>query len=361
MNITYIKTQEELQKACKVWEKAPEIGVDLECENNLHYYGTFISIIQVSTTKHHWIIDVLELKNIDPFINIINNPLIQKIFHDISFDFRILNFQFKTTPKNIFDTQLAALLIGITDIGLGSLLEKFFGIKKQQKFQMANWIKRPIPKDMLEYAAHDTIHLIHLRNILIKELKKKNRWTWAEEEFSLIDKKEFVHKDPEFLDMRGLRALTPTEIAIFKRLVNLREKMAVKANRPVHFIVSTARLKELTRNPPNSLADWKNLRGVHPIVKSRAYQFLTEVEKGMKEKIILPEKPRKRYTHKQRLHLKKLSEIRDKVAEDLHIQRHLIMNKNQMQKIVLTNSAEVLHKWQFKLFTKSGYNAKDYL
>ena len=121
-----------------------------------------ISIIQISTTKHHWIVDVIKLKEIIPLIKVLENPKIQKIFHNVDFDFRALDHEFDCHPKNIFDTQLAAVFLGKEGAGLGFLIETYFNIKPEKKFQMADWTKRPINREMLEYASRDTIHLIHL-------------------------------------------------------------------------------------------------------------------------------------------------------------------------------------------------------
>jgi len=147
MNLTYIDDKRSLEEASKEWD-IKTIGVDLECENNLHHYGAYISIIQLSDGKKQWIIDCLKIKDISPVLDMFTNKNIQKIFHDVSFDLRIIHHQYKCRPKNIFDTQIAAILLGKTDLGLGSLLHEYFKIKKEQKFQMADWTKRPIEMSM---------------------------------------------------------------------------------------------------------------------------------------------------------------------------------------------------------------------
>ena len=134
-NVTLIDTTDKLEKAYSEWSKTDILGVDIECENNLHHYGAAISIIQISSKNKDWIVDVLALDNIDKVVSVFENPNIIKIFHGPDFDFRMLNSKFHCQPKNIFDTQISAQLAGINEIGLGSLLKKFLGVNKKEKFQ----------------------------------------------------------------------------------------------------------------------------------------------------------------------------------------------------------------------------------
>ena len=85
-SFTYIDTREKLEKAAKEWYSSPDLGLDLECENNLHHYGSYLSIFQISTRDRNWILDVLKLGtgNLGPFLDVLNNRKIQKIFHGVS-------------------------------------------------------------------------------------------------------------------------------------------------------------------------------------------------------------------------------------------------------------------------------------
>ena len=190
----YIATKEDLNKATMHMAKQDVLAIDLECENNLHHYGTYISLIQVSCKDTDWIVDVLELKEIEPLLEILENKNIKKIFHDVSFDLRILHLQFNSRPKNIFDTQIGALLLGKNEIGLGSLLAEYYEVKKERKYQMADWTKRPLDEGMLSYATKDTKHLLPLYFDIKKELEKKGRWQWALQEAQYLEDSEMTYK-----------------------------------------------------------------------------------------------------------------------------------------------------------------------
>ncbi|MCF7798877.1 ribonuclease D [Candidatus Woesearchaeota archaeon] len=349
---TYIATQEGLKQACKIWSEEDTLAIDLECENNLHHYGTFISLIQLSTLRGHWIIDVLTLETIEPLKKIFENPNIQKLFHDVSFDLRILNFQFQCKPKNVFDTQIAATFLNKKDIGLKHLLEEYFQIKKEKKYQMADWTKRPLSPDMLLYALHDTAHLIHLRNILRKQLRASHKYEWFCEEMAHIESLEMEHKESSYQDIKGYVFLSDTQRSILKVLFELREKCAQKVNMPNYFVMNNKKLLELVEHSPRTLGGWEKLQGVHPVVRSRAKSFFLAVEKAKQLKISLLPNNNKRFTPDQRRALAKLHQTREYIANKVDLQKHLVMSKEQMQQIIISNSLEALRDWQQKLVKK---------
>src|SRR3989344_5157555 len=351
VSFTYIDTSKALLEAVMEWQQATELAVDLECENNLHHYGAYISLIQISTKNKNWIIDVLKLAEIKPLIKILENAEIQKIFHDVSFDFRILQDQFSCHPHNVFDTQIAALFLGKEHLGLGDLLKEYFGAEKEGKYQMADWTKRPLNTEMLAYAAKDATHLITLRDLLIKELRQKERLSWVEEELAALEEADFTYKTQTFLDIRGVRVFTPLQLGIFRELFLLREQLAKKVNRPVHFVIRNEHLKQFSLHPP----EWEKLRGVHPIVRSQASQFQKAVELGRKEPFVIPIAEKKRLTQQQKEQLEKLGELQHTLAQKTGLKGHLIMNKEQMLKIVLSGRFDCLHSWQRNLIEGEGF------
>ena len=350
-SFNYIDTYEGLTEAAAEWKQASELAVDLECENNLHHYGAYISLIQISTHSKNWVIDVLELGEIKPLLEILEDASIQKIFHDVSFDFRILQDQFSCHPSNVFDTQIAALFLGKEHLGLGDLLKEYFGVEKESKYQMADWTKRPLNTEMLSYAVKDTAHLIALRDILLKELRQKERVSWVEEECAAFEEADFTYKTQTFLDVRGVRMFTPEQLGIFRELFLLREQLAKKVNRPVHFVIRNEQLKQFSHHPP----EWEKVKGVHPIVRSQAVLFYKAVETGKKEPFFIPAPEKKRLSQLQKEQLEKLSELQQSLAQKTGLKAHLLMNKEQMIKIVLSGQFDCLRMWQRKLVEESGF------
>lgn len=344
---TYVDTKEKLIICCNELKNERILGVDLECENGLHHYGTFITLIQVSSRRKNYIIDVYRLKHINCFVDILEDRSIIKVFHDISFDFRILNDQFKCVPKNHFDTQLAAIFLGAEKTGLGNLLEEYFNLSKAKKFQKADWTKRPLSHGMLDYAIEDSCHLIELKEILEKKLKEKNLLKWFNQEIDYNENIDWVLERQTFNQLKGYKLLTDKQRAILKRLFDLRESVAMEVNRPVYFVINTRKLMEIVKKCP-SLEKWKSMKGVHPVVRQKANKFFSEQEKGKKEEIKIEKKKIYRMTPEQKKTQERYLDLRNHLSKEYKIIPHLLLNKDQIKELALGN-LNCIRPWQKEL------------
>lgn len=352
-NYTFIDTLNALKQAVSQWKTQDVLAIDLEMENNLHHYGAYISLIQISTREKNWIIDALAFKDLSSVWEIFENPQIQKIFHDVSFDFRILNTQFGCQPKNVFDSEAAAVLLGKESVGLQTLLKDYFDVQKESKFQMADWTKRPIKPAMLDYASKDTIYLIPLRDKLTQELVHAHRYEWAQEVFKAIENQVFELKHPGFYDLRGLRQFPQEQLGVLKELFDIREKFAKKVNRPVHFIINNKRLQQLALHPPKSAKEFAQLRGVHPIIKSQSHAFFAAVQKGKQKKVNLPKREIKRFSQEQKKQVELLKDVRNYLEKTHSLQAHNFLTKDHITEIVATKSFSCLLEWQKKEVSKA--------
>ena len=348
VSFTYVDTKDALYEAAREWNSAADLAVDIECENNLHHYGAYITLIQISDRDKNWIIDILALKEIQPLADILENRNIQKIFHDVSFDFRILNEQFSCKPRNVFDTQLAALLLGKKQIGLGDLLKEYFSIEKERKYQMADWTKeRWIPKCFLMRKGYFVFD--PLRD-LFERTGRQIAGPQAEEEFAVLERADFSYNEQTFIDVRSVKLLSPEQLGIFKKLFLLRQKLARKVDRPSHFVINNNSLRECALHPPQ----WERLRGVHPVVRKEAAQFYAAVEEGKREPAEILAKEKKRYSLEQKDLFEQLNELQLKAAAKTGIKGHLVINKEQMSEIASTRKTDCLRRWQRQLLAEEG-------
>ena len=352
---TFVNTQELLSQTVKDWAKDTELGIDLEMENNLHHYGCYTSLIQISSRTKNWIIDPLSIKDLSPVMKMFEDPKVLKIFHDVTFDFRVLQEEYGCKPKNVFDSEKAAVFLGKESVGLGSLLEVYFGAKKESKFQMADWTKRPIKDAMLSYAIGDTTHLLRLKDELESELKKLDRMEWITQTFKKLEEADYPLKQMSFYEFRGFKALTPHQQALLKELFILREKLAKKVDRPIHFVINNRLLKELLEHHPRTVDGWAKLRGVHPIVRRKAQDFITAIEKAKKTKDLkipkLDARPKK-FNEAQKKFVVILSEVREKLGKKHSVPPHIILSKDEIKSIVVSDSFDVLLPWQRDLIKK---------
>lgn len=353
ISFSFIQTPEQLQETAKEWEKCSELAIDLECENNLHHYGVFISLIQISSRNKNWIIDVLKVgdnkKQILPLKQMLENPKIQKVFHDVSFDFRILNYQFQIKPKNIFDTQLAVLLLGKETMGLGALLEEYFQVRKEKKFQRVDWCRRPLTSEMLSYAVKDTAYLLQLKDRLTEELQNKKRFSWMEQESKHLEQMDFTYEDQQYLDLSGAKKMIPEQLALLHALFELREKTSQKVDRPNFMIMRNEILLDLVKNPPREINEWKNLCGVHPVVKKEAQIWLNLVKKVQSGPGEVHTLQAKKLNPTQFGWKEELTELRKRLGEKLNIRGHVLISNDQIIELVVSKSLNCLRPWQQEL------------
>ncbi|MBN2421829.1 HRDC domain-containing protein [Candidatus Woesearchaeota archaeon] len=347
----YIQNKEGVKRAYDDWKKNRVLGIDIECENNFHHYGTYISLIQISSQKKNWVVDCLRLGEIPEVLDILKDSSVEKIFHGCDFDLRVLSEQYKIQPKNIFDTQIVAQFLGFEKFGLGNLLEKYFGIEKKERFQRADWTRRPIRHDMLEYAAKDSKYLVELSMILKKELKACNRLGWVMQECRHIESQHLSLSRTGFWDIKGLKELTDNQRAVLKKLYALRERFARRVRRPDHFIISTKKMIEMSVQKP-AYNQIRKMKGVHPVVRQKAGLIAHEIMAAKDEKIGMPKKTIKKFTEEQSHEFDELMEKRKKIAVKYRIEPYLIMSKDQIKEIILTKTFNSLRKWQRELIKK---------
>ena len=260
---------------CKHLKKADALGVDFECEWNRHRYGMHLCLIQVSDGKNIYVIDPVTLPwlSLQPLWNILQNPEIPIIVHGAHSDLMLLDYLHGCRPRNMFDTEKAAQLLGYPKCSLSYLLERHFDRKKKKKLSTSNWNVRPLSTEMLDYAALDVAHLHELKDILTAELHMEGRVSQHEEECLLLEKVRYQEKENKHLLIKGAKALNDEEVRVLKHLFEVRSAMAQELDKPMHYVISNPLMLQLARRPPTSQRAWANLKGVHPRVRKNAQRF----------------------------------------------------------------------------------------
>jgi ribonuclease D len=244
------------------------------------------------------------------------------VIHDADYDLRLLKRMYGFRVHHIFDTLIAAELINEPELGLASLMKKYFDIQLDKRFQKADWCKRPLTRDMLNYAAMDTRHLITLRDILAEKLIEKGRMSWAEEEFGLLTEVPFQAKEdsaPAFLRIKGAKALKPKELAILRELHAWRDGVASQLDRAPFMVLGNDVLLSLAQEPITDRAALAKLNGIGPSTMDKyAVDIIAAMEKGLstpKEQWPRQERP-KRFPRDPDLdeRLKRMKTVRDELA-----------------------------------------------
>lgn len=259
--VVFVQTNQMLQQAIGDINQYDTIGVDLEADSFYRYYEK-ICLVQIATPSKIYLIDTLADVNHSLLKPVFENPSIEKVFHDpVSYDIAILKEKFSIHPVNVFDTQLAARLIGIRRLGLDHLLNKYFGVKITKKFKRANWGKRPLPKEWLVYAGNDVRYLIELKAVLLEELESVDLFRDKCKQMEGIVRKPKVFSPEKYLNLRGARKLPEQKRKILKNLYAWREKEARKKDRPPFMILQPSTLVALAQKEITDVEEVKPFLG----------------------------------------------------------------------------------------------------
>lgn len=213
------------------------------------YYKYKLCVISVSTPRGNYIIDVLKLKSIGPFLKLIEDPAVVKLTHAGENDYQLLVNDYGAKPVNVFDTQLSyGFLQYDYPVGLQPLLSKVLRIKLDKGALRSDWEKRPLSAEQCRYAVRDVIHLHPLMQSLKRRLKKKGKLDWALQENQRLEDPEFYKNNPlDFLTTALVGKLSRQERVFLMRLHLWRHLEAEKENRPVTQILKTGVLNTIVQ------------------------------------------------------------------------------------------------------------------
>ena len=257
------------------------LGVDLEGEWNLHRYGLHLCLIQISDGTDIFLIDPLSVGDLGPFLDMLENPAVEVISHGPQSDIVLMDYLYGRQPRNVFDTEKAAQLLGYENTSLSFLLERHFGISKNMKVRVSDWNQRPLTESMLNYAAKDVEYLHRLRTILIAELAEKGRQEWLVEECKELEDIRYKKKENPHLEIQGASKLTERQCLVLKGIYDMRDQIARELDKPAYYIVANSRLVELAAAPPLSELEWADLKGVNPRMKKYAREFHAAVDQAL--------------------------------------------------------------------------------
>jgi ribonuclease D len=351
-----IDTEEKLAAFLSKLRAATWIAVDTEADS-LHAYPEKVCLIQISTVAGDELVDPLSKIQLEPLLDALSGH--ELIMHGADYDLRLLEKHHEFTPSAIFDTMLAARLIGERQFGYSALVERFLGVKLEKGPQKANWALRPLTERMETYARNDTHYLHPLEDQLRAALEAKGRLAWHQESCVRLIA-ECTKQPPVDTDsiwrIKGSHLLGRLALAILRELWRWRESEAVRANRPPYFIASHEVLVDIA-------AAAATHRPIDPLVpkhisERRRSGLLKAVQDGLavppqdQPKII--ERVSYRATQAEQKHFLELQKIRDDRAHELGIDPTLIASRSMLSDLARhwDKHAPELMNWQRQLLTK---------
>ncbi len=313
----------------------PILAVDTE-SNSLFAFQEQVCLIQFSTPQDDYLVDPLALGDLSTLEDLFADPKIEKIFHAAEYDLITMKRDYGFVFNNIFDTMVAARILGWEEVGLGSILKNEFDVELNKRYQRANWGRRPLPQEMLAYARLDTHYLIPLRYRQMSELKAGDRWPLAEEDFNRL---RFVNgRDPQDRPepcwrVRGAYDLSPQQAAVLLELCRYRIQMAKSIDRPVFKVIGDRTLLAIAETQPRSLEE---LRGL-PELSEKQFQrngraLWQAVERGLKaDPVHPPRTPRPDEDFLARVEA--LRGWRKRTAEQMQVKSDVVLPRDVMYSI----------------------------
>lgn len=268
----YIKTNEQLHEFCQQISNTAYFAIDTEFMREKTYYPQ-LCLIQVASDDHIACIDPLSVKDLQPLWDIIFDENIIKIFHAARQDLELIYNLTKRIPKPIFDTQIAATLLGLGDqIGYATLVKAILNINLDKSQTRTLWNQRPLDNEQIKYAANDVRYLVQCYSLVIAQLTKKNRLDWLNNDFKQLSNSNLYDIDVQktWLKVSGKQKLKGNALGVLQTLAAWREQTAQEKNLPKKWVMKDDILIGLAMKRPKNKAQLAKIRGLNTETISRS-------------------------------------------------------------------------------------------
>jgi ribonuclease D len=345
-----IATASQLRELLPRFESVNRVGIDTEADS-LHCYREKLCLLQVSIPGHDVIVDPLADVDLAP----LREALAEKeiVLHGADYDLRLLRRNMDFAPKRIFDSVIAARMIGIREFSYAALVKHYFDIELAKGSQKANWAQRPLSKKMEEYARNDTRYLLSLAERLESELESRGRIEWFRQscqralDMAAIDRERDVD---EAWRISGAGALRGRASAVLRELWNWRECEAEAVDRPpFHILQNRELISAAEKFAHGETPDYKHFSD------RRRRTFREAGERGLnlpeKDWPVRPKRSGTRPSAEVIKRVEKLRSNRDHAAKELQIEASFIAPRATLEAIAAdpSRAEALLVPWQREL------------
>ena len=337
-----------------IGEIAPHARIAIDTEaDSLHCYREKLCLLQISDPADNFIVDPLANIDLAP----LRDALAEKeiVLHGADYDLRLLRRNLNFVPKTIFDTVIAARLVGLREFSYAALVKRYFDIELVKGSQKANWAQRPLSKKMEEYARNDTRYLLPLAERLEKELESRGRTDWFGQSCQRALDQAAIDRERDLDEawrISGAGTLRGRAAAVLRELWNWRECEAEAADRPpFHILQNRELIFSAEKFAHGQTPDYKHFSD------RRRRAFREAAERGMnlpeKDWPVRPKRSGTRPTAEVIKRTEKLRSNRDHAAKELHIETSFIAPRATLEAIAGDQSRAdaLLVPWQRELLS----------
>lgn len=275
----YIADQDALVAFIERAGQSDVLAIDTEFLREKTYYPK-LCLLQMATRDENVIVDPFTVDDLSVLSKLFEDETIVKIFHAGYQDLEIMLYDIGCLPHPIFDTQVAAALLGQTQqIGYGSLVSSICGVKLKKLDSFTDWSSRPLSESQLTYAEDDVIYLPRMYDQMKEELLKKGRLHWLDAEFEDMSRPETYQEDERerFRKLKHVMQLSRRQMAAAREMAAWREIEARKRNVPRKWILTDEQIVEACKREPRKIEDLFMVRGVRERITTRDARALVEL------------------------------------------------------------------------------------
>lgn len=264
MTVLYIDTAPALADFCRQIQSSDWLAIDTEFLREKTYYPQ-LCLIQIANDEVIACVDPLAIDDLNPLLDVLYQPDMTLVFHAAKQDLELLLMLRGNLPLRIFDTQLAATVLGLGDqIGYGNLVKTCLDVDLDKAHSRTDWTQRPLSADQLDYAADDVRYLRSLYHQMSAQLDELKRRSWLDDDFDALSDPQTYTADPEAIwrKIRGAGKLKASQLVILQQLAAWREQRAIERNRPRRWIIKDEVMLDLARFAPDSKNKLSQIRGL---------------------------------------------------------------------------------------------------
>ncbi len=326
------------------------VGIDTEFMREKTYFSE-LCLVQVATHDRILIADPQSAPSMSKFWEAV--LVIPWVLHSGRQDIEVIYQAARRMPTSVFDTQIAAALLGHPpQMGYASLVSDLFGVELDKSHTRADWSRRPLTDALLHYAAEDVEHLLPAYDLLAERLDKKGRLAWAQEDSELLLDRTLYEMHPEqaIARLKGARSLRGTRLAAAAKLAEWRETEALRANRPRQWIVKDSVLIDLATRMPSSTRDLGHIDGLAAgLIRRSGRKIISAIAASASENTA-HSRPRPPNEAQKAL----LQSMQKRVAEcaaDLGLATETIASKRDLSAVIINGerSPRLLTGWRREL------------
>ena len=278
-----IQTYQQLVDFCNRAESCRVLAIDTEFLREKTYYAK-LCLIQLATENETVIVDPLAIRDLSPLADLFENESIIKIFHAASQDLEILYHDLGVLPRPIFDTQVAAALLGYgQQVGYSGLVHGLCGVTLAKTEAYTDWSQRPLAASQVAYAEEDVLYLPKMHAIMTERLEKQGRLHWLDAEFADMVQADRYEMDDRsrYLNVKRVNHLNRRQMGAAREVAAWREATARRRNIPRKWVLADEQIVEICKREPKTIDDLFMVRGIREkLPTSDAREVVALIRKG---------------------------------------------------------------------------------